>query len=171
MEMFGSGHLLGRKHDSTPQGGVEAPRLLKRSLSRLYDCCCGKRDLEHLAPTLRQHFSSHTAPSCEGRLRLQQHNKAPQEHLQDGVPRCACQLNLADHREDEPLHLQGDFYLRPGPSRLFPFLKKRRSYLRPNHRVVPKNDIFDPEDYKARQGHHRETVKDMPVWWETLLLI
>ena len=36
---IGLGHLLGREHDSTPQSGVEAPRLLKRSLSRLY-CCC-----------------------------------------------------------------------------------------------------------------------------------
>ena len=34
------GHLLGREDDSTPQSGVEAPRLLKRSLSRLYLCCC-----------------------------------------------------------------------------------------------------------------------------------
>ena len=28
-------------HALTPQSGVEAPRLLKRSLSRLYYCCCG----------------------------------------------------------------------------------------------------------------------------------
>ena len=26
------GHLLGREHASTPESGVEAPRLLKRSL-------------------------------------------------------------------------------------------------------------------------------------------
>ena len=38
---IGLGHLLGREHDSTPQSGVEAPRLLKRSLPRLYyGCCC-----------------------------------------------------------------------------------------------------------------------------------
>ena len=28
------------EHDSTPRSGVEAPRLLKRSLHRLYYCCC-----------------------------------------------------------------------------------------------------------------------------------
>ena len=28
---IGVGHLLGREHDSTPQSGVEAPRLKKRS--------------------------------------------------------------------------------------------------------------------------------------------
>ena len=33
---IGLGHLVGRVHDSTRQSGVEAPRLLKRSLSRLY---------------------------------------------------------------------------------------------------------------------------------------
>ena len=33
-------HLLGGEHASTPQSGVEAPRLLKRSLPRLYYCCC-----------------------------------------------------------------------------------------------------------------------------------
>ena len=38
---IGLSHLLGREHDSTPQSGVEAPRLLKRSLSRLYYCCFG----------------------------------------------------------------------------------------------------------------------------------
>ena len=38
---IGLGHLPGREHASTPQSGVEAPRLLKRSLSRLhYYCCC-----------------------------------------------------------------------------------------------------------------------------------
>ena len=34
------GRLLGREHASTPQSGVEAPRLLKRSLTRLYYCRC-----------------------------------------------------------------------------------------------------------------------------------
>ena len=40
---IGLGHLLGREHDPTPQSGVEAPRLLKRSLPRLDYCCwcCG----------------------------------------------------------------------------------------------------------------------------------
>ena len=28
------------EHASTPQSGVDAPRLLKRSFSRLYYCCC-----------------------------------------------------------------------------------------------------------------------------------
>ena len=37
---IGLGRLLGREHASTPQSGVEAPRLLKRSLPRLYCCCC-----------------------------------------------------------------------------------------------------------------------------------
>ena len=37
---IGLGRLLGGEHASTPQCGVEAPRLLKRSLSRLYYCCC-----------------------------------------------------------------------------------------------------------------------------------
>ena len=32
------GHQLGRDHDSTPQIGVDATLLVKRSLSRLYDC-------------------------------------------------------------------------------------------------------------------------------------
>ena len=32
---MGLGDLLGRGHASTPQSGVEAPRLLKRSLPRL----------------------------------------------------------------------------------------------------------------------------------------
>ena len=36
---IGLGRLLGGEHASTPQSGVEALRLLKRSLSRLY-CCC-----------------------------------------------------------------------------------------------------------------------------------
>ena len=36
---IGLGHLRRREHDSTPQSGVEAPRLLKRSLPRLYYCC------------------------------------------------------------------------------------------------------------------------------------
>ena len=36
---IGLGPLLGREHDSTLQSGVEAPRLLKRSLSRLCYCC------------------------------------------------------------------------------------------------------------------------------------
>ena len=30
---IGLGNILGREHDSTPQSGVEAPRLSKRSLS------------------------------------------------------------------------------------------------------------------------------------------
>ena len=34
------GRLLGGEHASTHQSGVEAPRLLKRSLPRLYYCCC-----------------------------------------------------------------------------------------------------------------------------------
>ena len=37
---IGLGRLLGEEHASTPQIGVEAPRLLKRSLPRLYYCCC-----------------------------------------------------------------------------------------------------------------------------------
>ena len=37
---LGSGHQLGREHDSTSQSGVEALRLLKRSLPRLYCCRC-----------------------------------------------------------------------------------------------------------------------------------
>ena len=35
---IGLGRLLGREHASTPQSGVEAPRMLK--LPRLYCCCC-----------------------------------------------------------------------------------------------------------------------------------
>ena len=40
---FGLGRLLGGEHASTPQSGVEAPRLLKRSRPKLcyYCCCCG----------------------------------------------------------------------------------------------------------------------------------
>ena len=34
------GRLPGRERASAPQSGVEAPRLLKRSLPRLYCCCC-----------------------------------------------------------------------------------------------------------------------------------
>ena len=37
---LGLGRLLGGEHASTPQSGVEAPRLLKQSLPRLYYCCC-----------------------------------------------------------------------------------------------------------------------------------
>ena len=37
---IGLGHLLGREHDSIPQGGVEAPRLSERSLTRMDYCCC-----------------------------------------------------------------------------------------------------------------------------------
>ena len=40
MAGIGLGRLLGGEHASTPQSGVEAPRLLKRSLPRLYCCCC-----------------------------------------------------------------------------------------------------------------------------------
>ena len=36
---IGLGRLLEGEHDSTPQSGVEARRLIKRSLSRLYYCC------------------------------------------------------------------------------------------------------------------------------------
>ena len=32
---FGLGHRLRREHDSTPESGVEPPRLLQRSLPRL----------------------------------------------------------------------------------------------------------------------------------------
>ena len=42
---IGLGRLLGREHASTPQSGVEAPRLLKRSLPRLYCCCCFGDDI------------------------------------------------------------------------------------------------------------------------------
>ena len=41
------GHLLGREHASTPQSGVEAPRLLKRSLPRLDCCCCRQGAVLH----------------------------------------------------------------------------------------------------------------------------
>ena len=34
------GHQLGREHGAPPRGGVDAPRLVKRSLSRLYYCSC-----------------------------------------------------------------------------------------------------------------------------------
>ena len=37
---IGLGRLLGGEHASTPQSEVEAPRLLKQSLPRLYYCCC-----------------------------------------------------------------------------------------------------------------------------------
>ena len=37
---IGLGRLLGREHDSTPQSGVQAPRLLQRSFPRLYYYCC-----------------------------------------------------------------------------------------------------------------------------------
>ena len=37
---IGLGRLLGGERASTPQSGVEAPRLLKRSLPRLYYYCC-----------------------------------------------------------------------------------------------------------------------------------
>ena len=43
MAGIGLGRLLGREHDSTPQSEVEAPRLLKRRISRLHHCvllCC-----------------------------------------------------------------------------------------------------------------------------------
>ena len=37
---IGLGRLLSGEHATTRQSGVEAPRLMKRSLSRLYYCCC-----------------------------------------------------------------------------------------------------------------------------------
>ena len=37
---IGLGHLFGTEHDSTPQSGVEAPRLLKQSLPRSDHCGC-----------------------------------------------------------------------------------------------------------------------------------
>ena len=42
MAGIGLGRLLGREHASTPKSVVVAPRLLKRSLTRLYhyNCCC-----------------------------------------------------------------------------------------------------------------------------------
>ena len=40
-------HLLGRKHDSTRQSGVEAPRPLKRSLPRLYSQECVSTTRSH----------------------------------------------------------------------------------------------------------------------------
>ena len=42
---WATGPPTGREHDSPPQSGVEAPRLLKRSLSRLYFCCSFIRKL------------------------------------------------------------------------------------------------------------------------------
>ena len=36
---IGLGRLFGGEHDSTPQSGVQVPRLLQRSLSGLYYCC------------------------------------------------------------------------------------------------------------------------------------
>ena len=38
MAGIGLGRLLVREHASTNQSGVEAPRLFKRSLTRLYYC-------------------------------------------------------------------------------------------------------------------------------------
>ena len=76
-------------------------------------------DLEHLAPTLRQHLHllglGATPPHLAKTTSSQHHIHAPQEHLPAGVPRCACQLSLADHREDEPLHL----VVVPKPNKLF----------------------------------------------------
>ena len=44
---IGLGHPLGREHDSTLHSGVDAPRLLKRSVHRLdYCCCCFGRGTE-----------------------------------------------------------------------------------------------------------------------------
>ena len=38
---IGLGRLLGREHASTHHSGLEAPRLLKQNLTRLYySCCC-----------------------------------------------------------------------------------------------------------------------------------
>ena len=67
-------------------------------------------DVEHLLPTLRKHLL-HLAKATSS----QHHIHAPLELLPDGVPRCACQLSLADHREDEPLHL----VVVPKPKKLF----------------------------------------------------
>ena len=53
---IGLGHLLGREHDSTHLSGMEAPRLLKRSLPRLYYCCCC---------CFRRVFNSVFVHSCE----------------------------------------------------------------------------------------------------------
>ena len=39
MAGIGLGRLLGGEHASAPQNGVEAPRLLKRSLHGLDFCC------------------------------------------------------------------------------------------------------------------------------------
>ena len=67
-------------------------------------------DVEHLAPTLRKHLL-HLVKATSS----QHHIHAPQEDLPDGVPRCACQLSLADHREDEaPL-----LVVVPKPNKLF----------------------------------------------------
>ena len=50
------GRLLGGEHASTPQSGVEAPRLLKRSLPRLYFCCCCE---ESMSVCVCPHHHSH----------------------------------------------------------------------------------------------------------------
>ena len=47
---IGLGRLLGGEHASTPQSGVEAPRLLKRSLTRLYYCCCSRHFMTCVCP-------------------------------------------------------------------------------------------------------------------------
>ena len=52
---IGYGHLLGREHDSTPQSGVEAPLLIKRSLSSLYYCgCCRCGGFRQMCSLCRQ---------------------------------------------------------------------------------------------------------------------
>ena len=55
---IGLGHLLGGEHGSTPQSWAEAPRLLKRSLLRLYCCCCWfGHMLTRCDPTSRQNIT------------------------------------------------------------------------------------------------------------------
>ena len=51
--------------------------------------------------------------------------------------------------------IQGDFYLRPRPYRLFTFLTKCAAICGRNIVFPWKLDISDLEDYKARQGNYR----------------
>ena len=79
---IGLGRLLGGEHASTPQSGVEAPRLLKRSLPRLYYCF-----VLNMLPFLKSR-NPQSLPHTDARIRPSKNSSA------HGVPEFSCLVEL-----------------------------------------------------------------------------
>ena len=117
------GSLLGREHASTPQSGVEAPRLLKRSLPRLYYCCCccfcklftergvyGPQPATDnwQEPSTTKNSSSSRAPKTGAQLRddPEERGKKPNPHRHQTLDEAHCLNNWNVHRSGDELSLR-----------------------------------------------------------------